>query len=201
MDRYLVTKNTYDKIAGLYAERGSSRGLDTKYADIFIEKLRGKGNRILDIGCADGKYSKYFASKGFQVTGVDFSPEMINLARRNVPETRFLEMDMLNLKIDDKFDGILAAASLLHVQRNDIEKVLRLFFKLLSSSGELYISIIEGNNEILVQTSAGIKGERLFVYFSKIEIKSLLEKVGFKEIEINEQEYLGANWLHIFARR
>ena len=201
MDSYSKTKATYDNIAREYSARANERGLDTKYADLFIEKLRNRGDGILDLGCADGKYSKYFASKGFQVTGADFSLEMINLARRNVPEARFLEMDMLNLNINEKFDGIWAAASLLHIRRNDIEKVLSSFFNLLGSGGELYISIIEGANEILVQTSAGIRGERLFVYFSKIEIKSLLEKVGFKEIEINEKEYLGANWLHIFARR
>lgn len=41
----------------------------------------GKGSKLLDIGCGTGHWSAYFARKGFDVTGVDISERMVQVAR------------------------------------------------------------------------------------------------------------------------
>jgi len=49
----------------------------------FLEKINDKkGLRVLDIGCADGSFSKYLKDLGFEVYGVDISKEAIDNAKR-----------------------------------------------------------------------------------------------------------------------
>lgn len=66
----------------LYFER------DEKEAEIFIEKLidhlqPAPGSRILDVACGKGRHSKTLASLGFEVTGIDISPDSIRQARQS----------------------------------------------------------------------------------------------------------------------
>ena len=66
----------------LYFER------DEKEAEIFIKKLidhlqPAPGSRILDVACGKGRHSKTLASLGFEVTGIDISPDSIRQARQS----------------------------------------------------------------------------------------------------------------------
>lgn len=200
MIEYSKTQFTYNKMAIAYSKRADERGLDTRFADIFLEKIKGK--KILDLGCADGKYSEYFFSKGLDVTGVDFSAEMIKLAQKRVPEAKFIEMDMLKLTLKELFDGVWAAASLLHIIKEDFPNVVKSIFELTKEGGLFYCSLIEGDEKKLVQSNAGLDGERLFVKYKKEYLKKTLTEVGFKDLEIIESNYLDATtWLHLFATK
>ena len=66
------TKKTYDEIASQYDERYQDITNLTPLAERFIKDLNGK--RILDLGCAGGRYSAFFQSKGYEVIGIDISP-------------------------------------------------------------------------------------------------------------------------------
>lgn len=183
-----------------YSKRADERGLDIRFADIFLKKLNGK--KILDLGCADGKYSEYFFNKGLDVTGVDFSSEMINLAKKLVPNANFIEMDMLNLTLNEPFDGVWAAASLLHIVKEDFCNVIKSIFEQTKEGGLFYCSLIEGDEKKLVKSNAGLDGERLFVKYKKEYLEKTLAEVGFKDLEIIESNYLDTTtWLHLFATK
>ena len=49
----------------------------------------GRGDRVLDVGCGSGLLARRLVDAGFQVTGVDASPAMIDLARTSVPDAHF----------------------------------------------------------------------------------------------------------------
>ena len=60
---------------------------DEKEAQRFIERLIGylqpaAGSRLLDVACGKGRHSRYLADKGFEVTGIDISPDSIAHAKR-----------------------------------------------------------------------------------------------------------------------
>ena len=60
---------------------------DEKEAEIFIKKLVDHlepkpGSRLLDIACGKGRHSKIMASFGYQVTGIDISPNSIEIAKQ-----------------------------------------------------------------------------------------------------------------------
>jgi 2-polyprenyl-3-methyl-5-hydroxy-6-metoxy-1,4-benzoquinol methylase len=69
------------------------------------------GKRILDVGCGSGLYAIYFARHGADVTGLDFSANMIALAERNAREqgcaARFLHQDFLTFTPEGRFDHVL----------------------------------------------------------------------------------------------
>ncbi|MBI5575901.1 MAG: class I SAM-dependent methyltransferase [Deltaproteobacteria bacterium] len=70
-----------------------------------------RGKSILDVGCGSGIYSIYFAGKGARVTGLDFSDNMIALARRNASEenceVEFAGGDFLSFETGRRFDHLL----------------------------------------------------------------------------------------------
>ncbi len=69
------------------------------------------GKQILDVGCGSGIYAVYFAKRGAEVTGVDFSASMLTLAERNAGEEgcriRFVQGNFLEEDLDARFDDVL----------------------------------------------------------------------------------------------
>lgn len=71
------------------------------------------GERLLDVGCGTGHWTAMFAEMGYQVTGVDLSPEMIEVARERVPGCSFRVADACELPFGDgSFDVVAAMATL-----------------------------------------------------------------------------------------
>jgi SAM-dependent methyltransferase len=71
--------------------------------------------RALDAACGTGRHTAHLLERGHEVTGVDGSPEMLELARARAPEARFLEGDLRELPVDDgEFDLAVCALALGH---------------------------------------------------------------------------------------
>ena len=78
----------------LYAHRDA--GEAAQFIDRLIERhCLTPGSRVLDLGCGTGRHSRYLASRGFDVTGLDLSAQSLRQARLNeVPNLRFVRQDM-----------------------------------------------------------------------------------------------------------
>ena len=78
----------------LYAYRNEAEA--ARFIDELIRRLQpSNGAATLDLGCGSGRHSKYLASKGLRVTGIDLSANSINRARQSErPDLRFYEHDM-----------------------------------------------------------------------------------------------------------
>ena len=112
-----IVRKGYDKIAEKYHKqrsKHSSKSLLTKFS-----KLLPKGSTVLDLGCGAGvPVTKFFVQKGYEVTGIDFSKSMLKLARKNVPEARFIKMDITKMKFKpNAFDGAVSFYAIIHIQR------------------------------------------------------------------------------------
>ena len=112
------------------------------WAKELISKLQlASDESILDIGCGDGKISAEIAQtvpKG-RVVGIDSSPNMINLAKRNFPQQRFpnLSFELMNaqqLVFDQEFDVAFSNAALHWVM--DQKSVLAGVYRSLRSGGK-----------------------------------------------------------------
>jgi len=94
----------------------------------FIEeifKTIKKPKNILEIGCGTGNYTKILLERGYEVTAIDISGEMLEIAREKC-STKFLEGDIRTIKINDKFDCCLAMFAVMgYITKNrDIIKAL-----------------------------------------------------------------------------
>ena len=87
------------------------------------------GLRVLDAGCGTGLMTVELAERGAEVTAVDISPALIDIARKRLPEpltdrVRFAAGDMLSADLG-RFDHVMAMDSLIYYTGNDIHAALQ----------------------------------------------------------------------------
>lgn len=75
-----------------------------------------KGDHVLDAGCGNGRHSLVFAEKGYAVTGLDASPHLISLAKKESKikkvSAEFLVKDLREIGFKNKFDAVISIFSL-----------------------------------------------------------------------------------------
>ena len=178
----------------------------TKDADAFLNYLK-KGSRILDVGCGAGLKSKYLVQKGFKVVGIDFSEEMIQLAKQYVAEAKFLVWDITQkLTFKEKFDGVFAQAVLLHIPKKDALNVLKNLVFVLNPGGLFWLSVKEQKTgmapeELVKENDYGYAYERFFSFFTLPEIKEYMQKLGMQVLHENIVLRGEISWLLVIARK
>lgn len=175
------TFNTYNIIAKKYDEEYGNDLSDTPYIDIFLSKTCGK--QILNIGCGTGTLSEYIANKGYIVDAIDFSEEMLKIARNKIKNVNFIQMDMRSININKKYNGIMLAYSLFHISKKEVIKAIEAYYNLLKDNGTMLIILQEGEGEKYVEENLE-KGLKKFVnYYSFEEIEKVLNANHFEIIE------------------
>ena len=111
-----------------------------------FEEFIPNGGRILDVGCGSGRDSKYFGDKGYKITAIDGSEVMCKAASKYAG-IDVIKMDIENMKLTGLYDGIWACASLLHIKKISMRRVLDELIGLLNFHGVLYASWKYGNTE------------------------------------------------------
>jgi SAM-dependent methyltransferase len=86
-----------------------------------------KRARMLDLCCGDGRVSQQLAKRGFTVTGIDGSEQMLTFAKQRSPKIEFLLKDARNFHLPAEYDGAISTFdSLNHVMKaEDLELVFR----------------------------------------------------------------------------
>ena len=114
--------------------------------ELFM-KYVPKGSKILDAGFGSGRDIAFF-KQHYDVTGIDLSSEFVSYVKENI-HPNVHQMDILNLKFDEKFDAIWACASLVHFDLEDFLMALNKFLIALKPQGILYLSLKIENKYIL----------------------------------------------------
>jgi len=138
-DRERIVRKGYDEMAEEYhAIRGEfDHGKELKE----FAALLPKNARVLDVGCGAGvPVAEFLVKSGFDVTGIDFSDNMLELARKNVPKARFIKKDMTRLDFKDNFfDGLTAFYSIIHVPREKHSSLFESFHRILKPDGAMLV--------------------------------------------------------------
>ncbi len=127
----------------------------------FIEEIfesTQKPKEILELGCGTGSYTKILLNRGYKVTGVDISGEMLEIAREKC-STKFIEGDIRTIKIDEKFDCFLAMFAVMgYITKNrDIMKVLINIRKHLKPNGIFIFDVWNGLSVMRILPEQRIK--------------------------------------------
>lgn len=199
-----LTIDSYNKTAEEYYRIVTSFEVLPELEE-FMSLLNSK-DKILDLGCGPGHHSRIFSEYGFNVTGVDLSKEMINIAKKEVPAVEFQVMDILKLKFKKcSFNGVWASASLLHIQKELLPKVLDKIYNLLCEKGIFYLSLKQGEGEELLKDERYGGVDKFYSYFTSTDIEKNLKQAGFKIINISNREkrniYDTNPWIHVFCMK
>ena len=155
---YLRTKPFYNLANKPPKFRGEGMDAETHrhfcdFANMAVALALPAGARILDVACGSGWLSEYFARLGYDVTGIDISPALIEISEerlRVVPQLvdhqaeilcHFLVHDIERAPLEGKFDAIICYDAMHHFA--DDQAAIRHIAAMLSVGGLLFI--LEGN--------------------------------------------------------
>src|SRR5215207_810808 len=96
-------RSMFDRIAPVYdaMNRVMTVGLDRRWRGETAAAVVGPGDRVLDACCGTGDLAIAASRVGGQVTGLDFSEQMLERARRKAPDIAWLRGDALAMPFDD----------------------------------------------------------------------------------------------------
>ena len=184
-----------------HAEQYIQDTANVKFSDTqncFFYKLK-TGACILDFGCGSGRDTKYFMDKGFNVDAIDGSKELCEKATKligtEVKCMLFGELDEIQ-----KYDGIWACSSILHLPKGELKIVLKKMIHALKDHGIIYTSFKYGNFE-------GERNGRHFTDFTEDKFAEFIADLS--EVNIEEQWITGdvrpnrgdERWLNIILRK
>jgi len=193
-----IVENGYDNIARTYHKQRDKFKSHELLAG--FSSLLPSGGDVLDVGCGAGvPVAGFLVRAGFQVTGVDVSSSMLELAHAQVPEASLLKMDMRQLAFDAAcFDGLCAFYSLFHVPREEHRQVLIGFNRLLRPDGILLFCSGSGAWEGI----GDFHGVRMFWSHPDCEVtRQLVLDAGFAVIMAEVQEHGGEEHYWVMAMK
>lgn len=138
------TLDYYNKNSEEYFNSTLNVDMTNTYKEFL--KLVPEGGKILDLGCGSGRDSMNFMKLGYEVIAVDGAKKLAKRASvllgKEVIVSTFEE-----LELKEKFHGIWACASLLHIKREDLKTVLNNLYNNLDDNGVFYMSFKYGEKE------------------------------------------------------
>jgi SAM-dependent methyltransferase len=161
-------------------------GIRTAWRDLLLEVLPDAPARVADLGCGTGTLSRLLTDEGFDVDGLDLSPEMIVRARHKVPEARFVVGDAAEPSLPtDTYDVVLSRHVLWAMP--DPEHAFARWVRLLAPGGVAVL--IEGR----WSTGAGLTAEHaeriVRTARADVEVRPLPEPAYWGK-EISDERYL-----------
>ena len=155
----------------------------TSTIEADISELRSRftahleyGDHTLDLGCGSGRDTKAFLDQGFIVDAIDGSEELCKKASEYTGiQVKYQYFQDLNE--EDKYNGVWACASLLHVEYNDLLDVFSKVYTALKTNGIFYMSFKFGECDV-------IREGRHFTDMNDSRFDALnVQKLGFEEID------------------
>lgn len=105
------TKKDYNLIAQEFSRTRSSPWPEIKF---LFDDFLIVGEKVLDLGCGNGRYFPFFQEKNIDYFGIDGSEKLIEIARKKFPEANFQEADVLKLPFPDNFFDKVYSIAVFH---------------------------------------------------------------------------------------
>ena len=144
--------------------------------DKFLSFLN-PGDKILDFGCGSGRDTKYFLEKGFEVRAIDGSKKLCEFASQ-FTGINVTQLDFLDFYEKERYHGIWACSSILHLNSKELLCVLKNIYAALKPDGILYTSFKYGTFE-------GERNGRFFNDMTQTKFSKLLKKIRTLELVEN----------------
>ena len=212
MKRYILqNKKAYDLSAKEYGERSKlyekhDRIILSPFIRILKKKFREK-IRCLDIGPGSGLDLLILDEAKIKTIAIDISGEMIKIAKKKSPKTKFYQKDILDAKFNkNSFEGIISKALIHLFPKKDAEKVMKKVHGFLVPGGILFIctSIKKYSKEgYFEKKDYQTKTKRFRKYWTEKEFIDFVRENGFDILHIrytNERRF-NKRWVGLTAEK
>lgn len=164
--------------------------------------LAGPRAALLDLGCGAGQDARSLFARRHHVVGVDRTWPLLAYARRRNRRVPLVHGDMRALPFrPGAFDAIWAAASLIHLPKPAVRRLLRALRTMVPRGGLLAATVAHGRHAGFLRTG-WIPG-RYFARWQKTELARAVRRAGWDVMQllvVSDQERKG-RWLNLLARR
>lgn len=188
------------KANALYKENVIKVKKELKYFIKEVFKDLPNSSKILEVGSADGKITKYIQKLGFDVTPSDIADDFIKEIKNNGLNP--IKFDLLNDKFDKKYNAIFCWRVFVHFTNEDTFKALSRSYDALENDGLFIFNVIDRkcktvDSEWVDFPDVYNLGEkRFFNYYSKEELDMIISKTKFEIVEFkNTVGENGIKWL------
>ncbi|MGW1502947.1 class I SAM-dependent methyltransferase [Streptomyces mirabilis] len=180
------TRTSYDTVAVNYADQIREALAGKPYLRaalaLFADLVHtAGGGPVADVGCGPGHVTAHLHKLSVDAFGIDLSPAMIDVARRDHPHLRFEVGSMTDLELTDaSVAGLLAFWSLIHIPDDAVPTVFGHFRRVLRPGGPLLLGFHVGNESRL--KTQGYGGHPMSVYVHRRQpdqVAAWLRDTGF----------------------
>lgn len=194
MDKYTITKETYNKSAKQFQDKFMDLDLYNDSYDKFCSLIDKQNADIFEIACGPGNITKYLLTKrpDLKILGIDLSPNMIELAKINNPAADFIVMDCRTIStIKNKYDAIMCGFCLPYLSKDESAKLICDASELLVPKGVIYISTMEGDyNKSGFETTSFAGQDKVFIHYHQADyLTNALSDCGFRLVDLLRQDY------------
>lgn len=146
-----AVRDSYDRVAADYADllrdELAAMPVDRAVLGLFAELVSADGGgEVADLGCGPGRITAHLASLGLSARGIDLSPGMVAVARRDHPGLRFDVGTMTALDLPDRaLAGALAWYSVIHTPTGQVPAMLAELARVLRPGGRLLLAFQVGD--------------------------------------------------------
>jgi len=191
-DFVTATRTFYDAVAEDYAtvfrdplaESPLDRAVFAGFAGLV-----GEGAEVADLGCGPGRVTRYLASLGLSVSGLDLSESMLAIARRENPGLRFERGSMLELDLPDgALAGVVSWYSSIHTPVDQLPSLFTEFRRVLAPGGHLLVAFQAGDEDRHHDGPWGHPVALTFLRRQPEQIAELLRAAGFTPVSRTVRE-------------
>ncbi len=108
-----------------------------QYGNSVIELIDAdKGSSILDLGCGNGALTKALQDKGYLVTGMDASKELLDIAKEKYPDIDFMQGDAADFTLPKLADVVFSNAVFHWIGKDKQQNMLKCVYNVLNKNGQ-----------------------------------------------------------------
>jgi SAM-dependent methyltransferase len=171
-----------DRLADALDHMPAERAVLGLFCDLIL--AADLGANVVDVGCGTGRLEPYLAARGLSPRGLDLSPEMIRVARRDHPGFGFDVADLRELPVEDaSLDGVVCWYSLMYLTHSDRPAAFSELARVLKPGGYLVTAFKAGDSRLRRGgRSTGLGVEFDVYWLSPDEMESRLTEAGFATV-------------------
>jgi SAM-dependent methyltransferase len=199
-----VTVASYEASAEAYAAGQPPLSDDVRTAiDAFVGLLPA-GARVLEVGSGSGRDALALEERGVSVYRTDITPAFVKLLRAAGHDAAVadpLSDDLTDPEREAPYDGVWASASLLHVRREDLPRVLGNLAGVTADGGALHLAVKEGDGARF-SVHGNVPGPRHFTFWREPGLRAVLADAGWDVRTVTRNVGLREEtWLDVLAVR